>query len=128
MRNEPIMLLLHNASSLDVCACACVCMCVLYMYVCPSSSQKHAFSRIREKKRITDEWTDQGADGWIDSWSDQWINRPSYRDARTYLRITNQEINNSSMFELKDFIVISYPLNASALQFKAIMPFLQQQA
>ena len=90
------------------------------MYVWPSSNQKHAFSRIREKKRITDEWTDQGADGWIDSWSDQWINRPSYRDARTYLRITNQEINNSSMFELKDFIVISYLLN--------IMPFLQQQA
>ena len=99
--------------ALWVCACACMCAhdraCAMYvcmrMHAPVHLCALHSFSLQAVKtwvcedlktKRITDEWTDQGADGWIDSWSDQWINRPSYRDARTHLRITNQELSNSS--------------------------------
>ena len=99
--------------ALWVCACACMCAhdraCAMYvcmrMHAPVHLCALHSFSLQAVKtcvfedlktKRITDEWTELGADGRTDSWMDQWINRPSYRDARTHLRITNQELSNSS--------------------------------
>ena len=96
-----------------VCIGVCVCVCVLH------SSFLSAFLRIW-KKRVMDQRIHGPTDGWTYGWTDQQIDRPSYRVARMHLKITNQAINNSSMFELKDFIVISYPLNVSTPWFNAI--------
>ena len=100
---------LHSASSLGACMCAHDRACAMYvcmrMHAPVHLCALHSFSLQAVKtcvfedlktKRITDEWTELGADGRTDSWMDQWINRPSYRDARTHLRITNQELSNSS--------------------------------